>query len=101
MPASSIEVKVDHNTEKIRVLEERVDKNVKKINETIIDVKGIKKEMNLMNGNVKILVENDKKIVEGIDKIDQKIPAPWFFKIKFWQILILLFVILIIIGMFA
>lgn len=94
MTKSSIEVKVDHNTEKIKVLEDRVDKNEKKLDETISDVQVIKKGMNT-------LIENDKKIAAGIEKIDKKIPEPWFKRIKFWQILSLLFVFLVVIGMLS
>ena len=101
MVVTSVEVKLNENTERITILEERVDKNAKKINETNIDVKGLKKDMSLMSGDIKILVEDDKKILDGIKKLNEKIPGPWYKRLNWYHWLLGLIVALLIIGAFS
>lgn len=86
---STIQIKIDEHTEKIKIIENRVDGLTKRQVKTEIDVSELKKGLNFMNGNVKILVENDDKIAKGIQKISDKIPSPWYNRIKPWGWVIL------------
>lgn len=81
---SIVQIQIDEHTEKIRIIEDRVDGLTKRQVKTNIDVSELKKGLNFMNGNVKILVENDDKIAKGIQKISDKIPNPWYDRIKPW-----------------
>lgn len=95
---ATLEFKIDSNTERIKILEEKVDKHTKKLIETEIDVVEIKKDMNLMNGDIKILIDNESKISEGLIKIEKKLPKHFWQRLKVWHYIVLIIVILFIMG---
>ncbi len=97
---ATLEFKIDKNTEKIKILEEKVDKHTKKINETEIDIKGIKKDMRLMGGDIKILIDNESKVSDGLVRIENKLPKPFWKIFKIWYYFILIVSIFFLIGVF-
>lgn len=96
--SSTVQVQIDKHTEKIEIIEKRVEGLATRQVKTEIDVSELKKGLNLMDGNVQILVGNDKKIAEGLKKIDKKIPEPWLNKIKPWGWFVLFVLALGLIG---
>jgi hypothetical protein len=98
MTEATLEFKIDKNTERIKILEEKVDKNVKKVNETEIDIKGIKKDMSLMGGDIRILINNESKINDGLVKIERKLPKHFWQRFKIWHYFLIVMVILFLIG---
>lgn len=100
MKEATLEFKIGRNTERIKILEEKVDKNVRKINETEIDVVGIKKDMSLMNGNIKILIDSESEVLDGICRIEKNLPKNFWERFKVWHFLILLMIMLFSIGVF-
>lgn len=98
MVEAILEFKIGKNTERIKILEEKVDKNVKKVNETEIDIKGIKKDMSLLGGDIRILINNESKIDEGLVKIERKLPKHFWERFKLWHYFVILMITLFLIG---
>ena len=98
MTEATLEFKIDENTERIKILEEKVDKNVKKVNETEIDIKGIKKDMSLFGGDIRILINNESKVQEGLVRIERKIPKHFWQRFKLWHYFVIVMIILFGIG---
>jgi hypothetical protein len=88
---SVIQITVDEHTEQIKILEDRMDGVVKRQVKTDIDVSELKKGMNLMGGNVKI-------IVDGLERIEKKIPVAWYKNLKWYHWIFATVVFLIVVG---
>lgn len=73
-----LNVQVSENTKNIGVLKDLFGKTNKRID-------NVELKQNKQGGQMTVIIDNNKKVIEALDKINKKIPDSIWRRLKFWH----------------